>query len=75
MGLGGWGGGFGVSGGRARGCAFRRGGRVDVSAFNLALGLPLVAATAYVKATVALADAPAAWVCFSAGRASSRLCR
>lgn len=54
---------------------FGVGGGWTVSAFNLALGLPLAAATAYVKAAVALGDAPAAWVCLSAGRTSSRLCR
>lgn len=53
--------------------AFRRGASVPI--FNLATGLPLEAATVYVKAAVALGDALAAWVCLSAGRTSSRLCR
>ena len=50
------------------------GGWAPVPAFNLVMGVPLVAVAAYVKATVALGDATA-WVCLSAGRTSSRLCR
>ena len=50
------------------------GGWALVPVFNLVMGLPLVAATAYVRATVALGEATA-WVCLSAGRTSSRLCR
>jgi len=50
------------------------GGWALVPAFNLVMGLLLVAVAAYVRATVALGDA-AAWVCLLAGRTSSRLCR
>jgi uncharacterized membrane protein YfcA len=51
------------------------GGWAPVPAFNLVMRLPLVAAAAPAEATVTLGDAPAAWVCLSAGRTSSRLCR
>jgi uncharacterized membrane protein YfcA len=76
MGLGGRGGGSGVSGGvgLVGGLFGMGGGWAPVPAFNLVMGLPLVAVAAYVKATVALGDATA-WVCLSAGRTSSRLCR
>jgi len=50
------------------------GGWAPVPAFNLVMGLPLVAAAARAEAAVALGDATA-WVCLSAGRTSSRLCR